>query len=181
MIHTSTKVQHHLLCHFQITLSFKLQCLALLLPVLIHSMCLKSKSIAWMLNTKKTLDCVLEGETMQFPRTGKSLYLADFQGLWRPEKYLLFSFSFYDSFLWFPSFLLPSFPSFPPSSFCPSVPCKYIQDTQVHVQLYLRSLSSFSTGPFNSQRSALTSNSPPITSSLELLSNKALCPHIPEN
>lgn len=45
-VYTSTEVQHKLLYSFQIALSFKLQCLALLLPGLIHSLCLKSKSIA---------------------------------------------------------------------------------------------------------------------------------------
>lgn len=138
MIHTSTKVQHNLLCHFKIASSFKLQCLALLLPVLIHSLCLKSKSIAWMLNTGKTLDCILEDEIVQFQWTGKSLYLADFQGLWRPKK-VIFSFYLFVSFLWFP----PSFP--------PVLLSDYLSACSI-----ISGLTNFS---FNSQRVALTSNS----------------------
>lgn len=129
--HTSTEVQNSLLCRFQTALSFKLQRLALLLPVWIHSLCLKSQSIAWMLNTKKSLGCILEGESTQFPGTGKGSYRADFQGLWRPEKYcfLLWELSLV-SFL--SSSILFS------SSFCPPIPCEYVQVPQAHAQLYLR-------------------------------------------
>lgn len=115
MIHTSTEVQHNLLCRFQIALSFKLQCLALLLPVLICSLCLKSKSTAWMLNTKKTLDCILEGESMQFLMNWEGFIFGWFSRIVKAWEILTFSFSLYDSFLWFPSLLPLSFYSFLPS------------------------------------------------------------------
>lgn len=110
-------MRHNLLCRFQIVLSFKLQCLSLLLPVLIHSLYLKSKSIAWMLNTEGLWITSWRMKSAVSVNWEELRFC--WQGLGRPQKQLLLPFLLWPFSGFFPSLSL-LIPFFLPFVRCPS-------------------------------------------------------------